>query len=86
MVKASIKSVNMSLNRYMNEIGLSPFAIRLTAPEHVVELIEEIRYRISDEDSIVSELDAQGLGVQSLAVTASMLWQQLYVKNKRNVI
>ena len=86
-VKSSIASVNISINRYMADIGLSTFAIRLSAPDDVADLIQEIKFRIQDEDLIEGELEAKGMGVQSLAVTASMLWlQQFYMKNGRSVI
>ena len=38
-IKRSIASVNKSLNSYMNDIGLSPFSIKLSAPDNVAELI-----------------------------------------------
>jgi AAA15 family ATPase/GTPase len=85
MVKNSISSVNTALNKYMNDIGLSTFSIRLSAPEEVTELIENIEFRLEDE--IESELHSKGMGIQALAVTASMLWlQQFYEKNHRSVL
>ena len=69
----------------MNDIGLSTFSIRLSAPEEVTELIENIEFRLEDE--IESELETKGMGIQALAITASMLWlQQFYEKNHRSVL
>jgi hypothetical protein len=63
-IKSSIGSVNSSLNSYMNDIGLSPFSIRLSAPEDVAELIQEIKFRVEDEGAVESELDSKGMGIQ----------------------
>jgi energy-coupling factor transporter ATP-binding protein EcfA2 len=84
-VKRSISSVNDELNRYMHEIGLSDFSLVLTAPENVSDLIHNIKFNLKDE--IESELDTKGMGIQAIAVTASMLWlQRFYRKAHRSVI
>lgn len=85
-VKNSISSVNMLLNKYMNEVGLSSFSIRLTAPDRVADLIQDINFRLQDEDEIESELESKGMGIQSLVVTASMLWLQQFYKKMGEVL
>jgi hypothetical protein len=84
-VKSGIRAVNDQLNKYMTELGLSLFQIRLTPPDDVADLIKDIHFRLEDE--IESELSSKGMGIQALAMMSSIVWlQELYHRNQVSVV